>query len=80
VVALSLRLKLTQPQYEYEPTGRNFYICSARYLEKDVLRVPQLGGALCTTIPVFGQKNAKQLCCQDLVDMLERLVAEKSEV
>jgi hypothetical protein len=80
VVALSLRLKLTQPQYEYEPTGRNFYVCSARYLDKDVRRVPQLGGALCTTIPVLGQKNAKQLCCQNLVDVLEPLVAERSEV
>jgi hypothetical protein len=80
VVALSLRLGLTQPQYEYEPTGRNFYICSARYLEKDVRRVPWLEGALCTTIPVLGQKNAKQLCCQDLVDVLGPLVAERNEV
>jgi hypothetical protein len=80
VVALSLRLGLTQPQYEYEPTGRHFYICSARFLEKDVRREPRLEGALCTTSPVFGQKNAKEMCCQELVDVLEPLVARRSEV
>jgi hypothetical protein len=80
VVALSLRLGLSQPQYEYEPTGRNFYMCSARYLEKDVRREPRLEGALCMTIAIFGQKNARQECAGVLVDMLEALVAEQSEV
>ena len=77
VVELSLRMGLSQPQYKCEPTGQNFYICTAHYLGQDVLRQPQLEGSLCQTDSVFGQKNAKRMCAQDLLAMLERLMAER---
>jgi hypothetical protein len=77
VAELSLRLGFTQPQFKCTPTGQNFYVCAAHYLVKDVLRQPQLGGPLCQTDAVFGQKNAKKMCAQELLAVLERLATER---
>jgi hypothetical protein len=81
VVDHSLRLGLSQPQFEIKPagdlTGKNFYVCTAHYLGGDSLRVPQLAGPLCQTSAVFGQKNAKKMCCEALVVLLERVISER---
>jgi hypothetical protein len=76
VAELSLRLGLSPPQFKCAPAGQNFYICTAHFLDQDVLRQPQLEGALCATPNVFGQKNAKKMCAGDLLAVLERLTAE----
>jgi hypothetical protein len=84
VVDLSLRLGLSQPQFDIKPAGdlagKNFYICAALYLEVDSRRVPELGGPLCQTPPVFGQKNAKKMCCEALAVLLRRVVSERMDV
>ena len=84
VVDLSLRLGLTQPLYDIKPAGdlagKNFYICAALYLEGDTRRVPQLEGPLCQTPPVFGQKNAKKMCCEALAVLLKRVVSERMDM
>jgi hypothetical protein len=76
VVELSLRLGLSQPQFKCTPVGQNFYLCTAHYSDRDVLRQPKLEGSLCPTPSVFGQKNAKKMCAGDLLAVLERLTAE----
>jgi hypothetical protein len=76
VVGFSLRLGLSQPQFKCTPVGQNFYLCTAHYSDRDVLRQPQLEGALCATPSVFGQKNAKKMCAGDLLAVLEGLTAE----
>jgi hypothetical protein len=75
VAELSLRLGLSPPQFKCTPTGQNFYVCTAHFLDQDVLRQPKLEGALCSTPSVFGQKNAKKICAGDLLAVLERLTA-----
>ena len=75
VAELNLRLGLSQPQFKCTPVGQNFYICTAHYIDKDVLRQPQLAGPLCATPSVFGQKNAKKICAGDLLAVLEHLTA-----
>ena len=84
VVGHSLRLGLSQPQFDLRPagdqTGPNFYVCTAHYSDRDSRRVPQLGGPLCPTSPVYGQKNAKKMCCEALVILLERVVSERMDV
>lgn len=76
VVELSLRLGLSQPQFKCTPVGQNFYLCTAHYSDRDILRQPTLGGPLCPTPSVFGQKNAKKMCAGDLLAVLERLTTE----
>ncbi|GAB7329729.1 hypothetical protein MBLNU13_g01459t1 [Cladosporium sp. NU13] len=76
VAELNLRLGLSQPQFKCTPSGQNFYICTAHYIDKDVLRRPQLEGPLCATPSVFGQKNAKKVCAGNLLAVLERLLSE----
>lgn len=73
----SLQLGLSQPQFKCAPTGQNFYVCTAHYLDQDVLRQPQLGGSLCPTPAVHGQKNAKKMCAQELLALLEGITAER---
>lgn len=75
VVSLSLQLRLSPPQFVFDPLEGNFYVCTARYLDQDVQKEPRLEGLLSRTPPVHGQKNAKKLCCQDLVLLLEGIVA-----
>jgi hypothetical protein len=83
VVDDSLRLGLSPPQFDIKPAGdlagKNFYICAALYLDVDSRRVPQLEGPLCQTPPVFGQKNAKKMCCEALVVLLKRVVSERMD-
>jgi hypothetical protein len=80
----SLWLGLSPPSFEIRPAGdligRSFYVCTARYLDGDSRRVPQLEGPLCQTSPVFGQRNAKKMCCEALVVLLERVVAERTDM
>jgi hypothetical protein len=84
VVDHSLRLGLSPPQFDIKPAGdlagKNFYLCTALYLEGDSRRVPQLKGPLCQTSPVFGQKNAKKMCCEALVVVLERVISERMDM
>ena len=75
VSELSLRLGLSQPQYKCAPTVGNFYICTAHYIDRDVLRQPRLEGPLCQTEAVYGQKNAKKMCAQELIAVLEALTS-----
>jgi hypothetical protein len=81
VVDYSLQLGLSPPQFDIKPagdlTGKHFYVCTANYLGGDSRRVPQLEGPLCQTSPVFGQKNAKKMCCEFLVVLLERVISER---
>lgn len=79
VVSLSLQLRLSPPQFVLDPLEGNFYVCTARYLDQDVQKEPQLEGSLSRTPPVHGQKNAKKLCCQDLVVLLEGIVAGRDK-
>ena len=84
VVDYTLRLGLTSPQFDIRPAGdqvgQNFYVCTAHYLDQDSRRVPQLEGSLCQTPPVFGSKNAKKMCCEALVVLLERVISERMDV
>jgi hypothetical protein len=83
VVDYSLRLGLSQPRFDMRPAvdqaGGNLYTCTAHYTERDSRRVPQLEGPLCRTPPVYGQKNAKKMCCEALAVLLERVISERME-
>lgn len=79
VVSLSLQLRLSPPQFVFDTLEVNFYVCTARYLDQDVRKEPRLEGLLSRTPPVHGQKNAKKLCCQDLVLLLDDIVAGRDK-
>ncbi|KAM0719989.1 hypothetical protein Q7P37_004124 [Cladosporium fusiforme] len=87
VAERSIQLGFTQPQFEMRPcqppagnpVGQNFYTASARYVDQDVQREPRLQGALCETSAVYGQKGAKEMCCRDLLGLLECILREREE-
>ena len=84
VVDHTLRLGLSQPQFDIRPAGdlagKDFHVCTAHYLDGDSRRVSQLEGPLCQTAPVFGKKNAKKMCCEALAVLLERVLSERMDM
>jgi hypothetical protein len=79
VASLSLSLRLCPPSFECKPTAeKNYYTCTANFLEYDAEVEPGLKGPLCQTAPIHGQKNAKKMCCQDLLPVLERIAARRA--
>ena len=79
----ALSLEFTQPRYDSRPsvppsTAANtdvgaFVNMWACFQEQDVDREPLLAGNVGEVRNVFGKKNAKEMCCKEVMTVLDRI-------
>lgn len=74
---LALALGFTQPAFEFQPCVHThqglegFVNVEAYFTEKDVRREPRLKGPVGRIESVYGKKTAKEMCCQEVLRLLE---------